>query len=208
MIILIFKLSVKEVYFFDILLFFFLNIIIMNTLLSFFVKNPIYSLLLLILNYMIAGFLFLSNNLVFLGLIFMLIYVGAVSILFLFTFMLIDLKIIFYNKINSKFLNFIIFIILIFEFLYFFVYLKYYKEFILNFENSFYTNWFNILIIKDDLNFISYELYFKNSTLIFISALFLLMALIASVNIVNSLKNSKKQNAFMQLKNYTKNFLS
>jgi len=208
MIILTFKLFFKEIYFFDMLLFFFLNIIIMNTLLSFFVKNPIYSLLFLIANYIIAGFLFLSNNFIFLGLIFMLIYVGAISILFLFTFMLIDLKIIFYNKTNNNFLNFFFLTIILFEFLYFFVYLKNYKEFIINFENNFYVNWFDIVSIKDDLNSISYELYFKNSILIFISSLFLLMALIASVNIVNSLKNSKKQSAFMQLKNYTKNFSS
>ena len=208
MIVLIFKSAIKEVYFFDILLFFFLNIIVMNTVLSFFVKNPIYSLLFLIFNYIIAGFLFLSNNFIFLGLIFMLIYVGAVSILFLFTFMLIDLKIIFYNKFNENYFNFVLVILVFFELMYLFVYIKYFNFFVLNYEHTFYIDWFKALSIKDDLISISYELYFKNSVLIFISALFLLMALIASVNIVNSLKNSKKQNAYMQLKNYTKNYVS
>ena len=82
-----------------------------------------------------------------------------------------------------------------------------YFDFINNDTTSF-IDWFSILNNKDDLLSIAYELYQKNSVLAFFSSLFLLMSLVASVNIVNSLKDSKKQEAFLQLKKYVKNVVS
>ena len=68
----------------------------------FFMKNPIYSLMLLILNYSLVSFIFIFNGVVFLGLVFMLVYVGAVSMLLIFTLMLLNLRIIYFKSSNIK----------------------------------------------------------------------------------------------------------
>ncbi len=62
--------------------------------------------------------------------------------------------------------------------------------------------------LKHDLLSVAYDLYFKNSTLVMVSSLTLLMSLVASVNIVNSLKTTKKQEAFLQVKRYVKNVVA
>ena len=204
MIILIYKFIFTELYFFELMLIFFLNLIIINCILSFYASNPIYSLLFLIVNYIIAGILFLINNYIFLGLIFILIYVGAVSILLLFTLMLLNLKFIYYKNFNKKYIFMFFSLIIILEFL-FLIAINYN---LISYESSYNFNWFEIFNKKNDLLFISIELYENYFILIFIISLFLLMSLLASVNIVNSLKNSKKQEAYIQLKRYSKNFIN
>jgi len=65
-------------------------------------KNPIYSLMLLILNYSLVSFIFIFNGVIFLGLVFMLVYVGAVSMLLVFTLMLLNLRIIYFKSSSIK----------------------------------------------------------------------------------------------------------
>jgi len=206
MIILIYKILVTNVYISELFLFLFLNIIILSTIVSFFSKNPVYSLLFLILNYIIAGFLFLLNNFIFLSLLFILIYVGAVSILLLFTLMLLNLKIIYYKHIDNKFLLYLIVTLILVEFLIFFYFFNFK---LINFrESSYKLDWFLILNLNSDLFIISTELFLFNSNLVVIIGILLLAALLASVNIVHNLKNCKKQNAYHQLKNYSSAFVS
>ena len=169
-------------------------------------KNPIYSLIFLMLNYSIAGFLFVYSGLPFVGLIFVLIYVGAVSVLLVFTLMLLNLRSIYYKaEENFKFYNFISLIFLI-EFLCFYVTLNNYD--ISFFDYYLYTDWFKILFIKSDFVNISYEIIIYNSEILVIVALLLLVILVASVNMVITIKDSKKQEKYSQIKNYNKNIIS
>lgn len=200
----IFKLTFGSTPIPEVFLIIFLNIILLCSLASFFVKNPIYSLFFLILNYVIVGFIFILNNFAFLSLIFMLMYVGAISILLLFTLMLLNLKYIYYKTINKNVMNILIYFLFFLQ-IFFFIFM-FNKYSIIYKENNYFFNWFLIFILKNDLNVMSIELYLKNSSLIFIVALLILMALLASVNIVNSLKTGKKQDSFFQLKNYNKLF--
>lgn len=77
------------------LLFFFISfLIILSAFLVITVKNPVHSVLFLVLVFLEATFILLLLEIEFLPLIFIIIYVGAIAILFLFVVMMIDVKII------------------------------------------------------------------------------------------------------------------
>jgi NADH-quinone oxidoreductase subunit J len=77
----------------------------------FILRNPIYSLLNLIVLFLLSGFVLLSFELEFLGFAFVMVYVGAITVLFLFVLMMICTK----KEIEKKhsfffYLNFVFFI--------------------------------------------------------------------------------------------------
>ena len=206
MLIFFYKNFLNEINLSDLILLFVCNLLILNTLNSYFMKNPVYSLILLIVNYSLAGLLFVYNGLVFIGLIFILIYVGAVSVLLIFTLMLLNLKNIYYKTENNK----IYYVLLVFVFFTEIVFIAFCVK---NYENSFfdyylYTNWFKILFLKSDFVNIGYQLIIFNSELLIIVGLLLLIILVASVSMVISLKDSKKQEKHSQFKNYNKNIIT
>lgn len=203
MLVLLYIYICEEIFVSDLLLFFFCNVLIYNAINSFFVSNPIHSLFILIMNYSIIGLLFIYNGLVFIGFIFMLIYIGAVSVLLLFTLMLLNLKFIYYKSINIKYMYYYLIFSLFIQFAFFFVLFK--KNTVFFADNYLYINWFKIVFLKGDYVNIGYDLFYLNSSLILIIGLFLLSILIASVNIITPVKTSKKQEIHYQLKDYNKN---
>jgi len=73
--------------------FFFSILLIISSVLVFISKNPVHSVLFLILTFCNAsGILFLFNA-EFLGLVFLIIYVGAIAVLFLFVVMMLNVKV-------------------------------------------------------------------------------------------------------------------
>ena len=71
-------------------------------------KNPIYSVLFLILAFFNSAALFLIANAEFLAMLLVIVYVGAVALLFLFVIMMLNIE--FKNKINNFFETGIIFL--------------------------------------------------------------------------------------------------
>ena len=61
-----------------------------------------------------------------------------------------------------------------------------------------------MIFFKNEINSFGVELFVNNKDLIFLSAIFLFLILIASINIVMSVKYSKKQILNIQLKNVNK----
>jgi NADH:ubiquinone oxidoreductase subunit 6 (subunit J) len=55
-------------------------------------RNPIYSLLNLIFVFILTSIFFLSKNIEFLGFLLIVVYVGALAVLFLFVIMMLNLK--------------------------------------------------------------------------------------------------------------------
>lgn len=184
----------------------FFNIIIFNTIFMFFMKNPIYSLMLLILNYSLVSFIFIFNGVVFLGLVFMLVYVGAVSMLLIFTLMLLNLRIIYFKSSNIK--NFYV----AFYFVYaiqicLFVFInKKIKIFI--FDDYVYINWFKTIGIKLDIVAFSYDLFINNVDLVLFISLYLTFILVATTSIVSATHTSKSQQSYTQLKVYSKKLVN
>jgi NADH:ubiquinone oxidoreductase subunit 6 (subunit J) len=78
---------------FNILLFLFILLMIFNSLAIILSNNSIHSVLFLVLNFIISSGLLLVFEREFLALSFLIIYVGAISILFLFVVMMLDIKI-------------------------------------------------------------------------------------------------------------------
>ena len=190
----------------DLILLFICNLLIINTINSYFMKNPIYSLILLIVNYSLGGLLFIYNGLAFIGMVFILIYVGAVSVLLVFTLMLLNLKTIYYKNESALNYYFLIAFVFIIEFISFYFCLKNYD--ISFFDYYLYTDWFKILFLKSDFVNIGYPLIIFNSEILIIVGLLLLVILVASVSMVITLKDSKKQEKYSQFKNYNKNIFN
>ncbi len=78
-------------------------------------SNPVHSVIYLILTFCITAFISFFFNLEFFGLIFVIIYVGAVAVLFLFIIMMLDIKENFLTKFSLFNLIFINFLVLFFE---------------------------------------------------------------------------------------------
>lgn len=190
----------------DLILLFICNLLIINTINSYFMKNPIYSLILLIVNYSLGGLLFIYNGLAFIGMVFILIYVGAVSVLLVFTLMLLNLKTIYYKSETTLNYYFLIVFVFIAEFISFFFCLKNYN--ISFFDYYLYTDWFKILFLKSDFINIGYSLIIFNSEILVIVGLLFLVILVASVSMVITLKDSKKQEKYSQFKNYNRNIFN
>jgi len=71
-----------------------LNIfLIITSLLVIFSRNPVYSVLFLILTFLTASFISILFNAEFLGILFIIIYVGAIAVLFLFVIMMLNIKV-------------------------------------------------------------------------------------------------------------------
>jgi len=81
-----------------------------------FSKNPIHSILFLILVFCNGCGLLIFLNMDFLAMLFLVVYVGAIAVLFLFIIMMLNLKII---KFRQSFLNYYYFGFLIFSFFFF-----------------------------------------------------------------------------------------
>ena len=75
----------------DILFFMFASILLVGSLGGVLSKNPMYSVLFLVLSFFNAAGLFLLIGAEFLGLLLMMVYVGAIAVMFLFVLMTVDM---------------------------------------------------------------------------------------------------------------------
>ena len=79
-------------------------IIITSSLLVIISKNPVHSVLFLILVFFNTSILFLFSNAEFLAMVILIVYIGAVAVLFLFVIMMLDINI---TKLRQTFLNYL-----------------------------------------------------------------------------------------------------
>ena len=180
-----------------IFLFFVVSILIItSSLLVITSKNPIHSVLFLILVFFNTSILFLFSNAEFLAMILLIVYIGAVAVLFLFVVMMLDINI---TKLRQTFLNylptglFIGFIILI-ELIYVV------SQSNLNFVK---TNSSNINIsnqILENTKIIGNVLYTDYFLLFQLSGIILLVAMIGAIYLtLRKRKGTKKQNIYKQI---------
>jgi len=93
-------------------------IIILTSLFVIFARNSFYSIVSLIISFVTASCLLFILECEFFALIFLVVYVGAIAVLFLFVVMMLDLKnLSITNKINNKYFIFGIFVMLCFLFI-------------------------------------------------------------------------------------------
>ena len=180
-----------------IFLFFVVSILIItSSLLVITSKNPIHSVLFLILVFFNTSILFLFSNAEFLAMVVLIVYIGAVAVLFLFVIMMLDINI---SKLRQTFLNylptglFVGFIILI-ELIYVISQSK------LNFAEAITTNNNISNQILDNTKIIGNILYTNYFLLFQISGIILLVAMIGAIFLtIRKREGAKKQNIYKQI---------
>ncbi len=80
------------------LFFFFSGLLLISAIMVISVKNPVHSVLFLILTFISAACLLFLLEIEFVSLIFIVVYVGAIAVLFLFVVMMLDIKITDFNR--------------------------------------------------------------------------------------------------------------
>ena len=154
--------------------------------------NPIFSILFLILTFCIGSLILFYFSLEFLGFLYLIIYVGAIAILFLFVIMLLNLNILNYLKIYDR-LNFIacsgFFLILLFIFeQYLFFNLDFYYYF---FEEDFYyMSWIFFLNFNSDIIIIGNLLYTDYFLSLILLTLLFFVSLIGAILLIEKVESS------------------
>jgi NADH-quinone oxidoreductase subunit J len=176
------------------------------------VQNSIYSVLFLVLSFVSATTLLFLLECEFLALLFIMIYVGAIAVLFLFVVMMLDIKAVNLARDTIKYFPFGSFIGAVFLIEIFAIVFK-------NFENSpyykssflfnSYQNWYNKLDSLTEIEVIGQIVYTHYVLQFLIAGLILFLAVIGAVILTIKLshKTSKHQISFKQLSRTYKNVL-
>lgn len=180
----------------------FSSFLILSSLLTILINNPIYAILFMILSFVSAVCLLILLESEFMALIFIVIYIGAIAVLFLFVVMMLNLKIIDSIKDVFKYFpisNFIGFFIL-FE-----VLVSFYNNFKLNpYSESFlynsYINWFDKIDSISDIKSIGQIVYTHYVVQFLVAGFILLIAVLGAVVLTldQNVVNFKSQDTFKQ----------
>ena len=117
-----------------------------------FSKNPMNSIIFLIGIFFNSFIILFYFNIEFLGLLFILIYVGAIAILFLFVIMMLNLKSTEVNVLNMDFISKIFLVVLFIYFVFFITF---------NFFDSLYSESESFLFYKDLLAFSTLDCFYN-----------------------------------------------
>ncbi len=176
-------------------------------------QNAIYSVLFLVLSFLSSASILFLLKCEFLSLIFILIYVGAIAILFLFVVMMLDLKVQANKDISLKYFPFGFVIGSVFLTEIVLVISDTFKENPYKTEllYNFYVNWYDKLDVFTEIQSIGQVVYTQYVLQFLIAGNILLLATIASVVLtintnINS-QNNKTQVIFKQLSRNYKNVL-
>jgi NADH-quinone oxidoreductase subunit J len=186
-----------------ILFYFFSSILLLSSFLVIIEINSIYSILLLVLSFVMATSLLFLLESEFMALIFIIIYVGAISVLFLFVIIMLNVKITSSIKDSLKYFpigNFLGLVFLIEILLIIFENYKtnsYTNSFLFNFN----INWFYKLDSITDLKALGQILYTHYVPQFLIAGIVLLIAVIGAVVLTLSPKKIyiKTQDTFRQV---------
>lgn len=170
-------------------------------------ENPVHSVLFLILTFCISAVILFIFNVEFLGLIFIIIYVGAIAILFLFVVMMLNVKI-------NSFVSFIkLPAILFFSFLLFLT-LFYFLDDLFFYEQNFILvkkpfQVFNFLIDNLANADVLGQVLFNNFLSCFlIAGLILLVAMVGAISLTLNYRSERKNELVIRQLSRSDNFLS
>lgn len=173
-------------------------------------KHPVFSILFLAASFIVSSGLLFLLECEFLALLFLVIYLGAIIILFLFAVMMLESKTetLTKNKIKYVPLGFFFAILLMIP-----LFLNIDSNFISNYNTSYnciniYQNWFNLIDSTIDVRVYGQLLYFDYVLQFLISGLILMLMLIGIVYLTNTFykQQTKTQFVFKQLSRNTKFF--
>jgi len=179
------------------------------------VKNTIYSVLFLVLSFISAAGILLLLECDFISLLFIIVYVGAIAVLFLFVVMMLDVKTINIRKNYVRYFPFasILGFILFVEILY--IIFDTFKSnpyiFIESIKSNSYINWYDKIDMIAENEVVGQVLYTEYVLQFLIAGNILLLVVIGSVvltlNTRSGVALDKKQSDFKQLSRSYKNVL-
>ena len=159
------------------LIFFFSILLILSAILVITQKNTLYSVLSLVLSFLSASILiFLLEN-EFLALFFLIIYLGAIAILFLFVVMMLNIK---YREMKYSRIYFPMGVFIggtVFAEIWVSFYNVFGKYEVMEYQNS-YLNWYDVIDSQIDINVIGQHFYTQYVLQILIAGLILYVAVI------------------------------
>ena len=195
----------------NILFYLFSGILVLSSLMVILVQNSIYSVLFLVLSFISsAGILFLLKC-EFLALMFIVIYVGAIAVLFLFVVMMLDVKTSSLKKDTLKYFPFGVVIGGVFLTEILMVVGETFKTnpYENTFLHNFYFNWYERMDTFTEIQAIGQVVYTEYVLQFLIAGNVLLLATIAAVVLTlnTGIESYKKQVIFRQLSRNYKNVL-
>ena len=189
--------------------YFFSSVLLTSSLMVILSQNSIYSVLFLVLSFISSSSLLFLLECEYISLVFIIIYVGAIAVLFLFVVMMLDIKTAYLAKDSLKYFPFGSFLGVIFliEIL---IVVPGIFESINPYSTSFlfnsYSDWVNKLDYFTEIISIGHLLYTDYVIQFLLSGNILLLATIGPVTLVlvRTIETTKKQITFKQLsRNYT-----
>ena len=192
------------------LFYIFSSIMLISSLMVIIVQNSIYSVLFLVLSFVSAASLLLLFECEFIALMFVIIYVGAIAVLFLFIVMMLDIKIIAENKDSLKYfpIGFLIGSLFLLEIFYILTENLENNLYDKSSSTNYYTNWYDKLDFFSDIESIGQVMFTQYVLQFLIAGNILLLATIAVVVLtINTSNKSKTQIIFKQIARNYKNVL-
>jgi len=174
------------------------------------VQNAVHSVLFLVLSFISSASLLFLLECEFVALLFIMIYVGAIAVLFLFVVMMLDVKTLTVKKDILKYFPFGSFIGIIFLTEIFLVVSDTFKTnpYIGSSLFNYYTNWLDKVDSLTELESIGQLLYTHYVLQFLIAGNILLLSVIGAVSLtINTSHTAKKQIIFKQLSRTYKNVL-
>lgn len=167
----------------NILFYFFSIILLLSSVMVITVQNTIYSVLSLVLCFISSSIILCLLESEFIALIFIIIYVGAIAVLFLFVVMMLDLKTISLTKDAFKYFPVGSFVGLVFFVEIIFILFQNYKlnPYFGGFLTNYYSNWFDKIDLFSELVVLGQILYTFYVLPFLITGLILLLAVVGAV---------------------------
>jgi len=184
--------------------YFFSFILIVSALMTILSQNSIYSVLFLVLSFVSSSSILFLLECEYVSLIFIIIYVGAIAVLFLFVVMMLDVKTVYLAKDSLKYFPFGSFIGIVFLIEILLIVPTTFESanpYDVSFLWNCYLDWFNKLDYFTEVMSIGHLLYTDYIIQFLLSGNILLLATIGPVTLVltRSIKVTKKQVTFKQL---------
>lgn len=157
-------------------------------LLVIFSKNPVQSVLFLVVVFCLSAQLFVLLEVDFLAMVLIIVYVGAIAVLFLFIVMMLNIRVVELGEILNRYfplatiVGLIIFAEIVFSLYYSLGYTS---------ENLIYVDWYRSFLSHSNVVSLGLVLYTYFSPFLIISGILLLLAMISSIMLTLDVDNSE-----------------
>jgi NADH-quinone oxidoreductase subunit J len=189
------------------MLFYFLSfLLVLSAIFVISSQNPVHSVFFLVLVFLLSAFLLFLLEIEFISLLFILVYVGAIAVLFLFVVMMMDIKITRYEKDFLIYLPVGIFLGIIFFLEVFLTFQDNFISFLPLNNSNIYIEWLFTIDNLSNLEVLGQLLYTYYFFFLLLAGIILLVAMVGAIVLtLNFTQKAKHQFVFKQILRLKKN---